>query len=274
MNQDQVKQKLLQLKSDVPQFSLIFSGKTSKKAHGIYHPENQEIIIHNRNFNSDNALMYTAIHEFAHHVHVTNSPLPVSNRSHTVQFWSIFHQLLQRAEKLNIYINIFENEPEFIALTEKIKTEFLTRNGNLMREFGLVLVQAEVLCRKYEVSFTDYLDRALCIPRDSAKVIMKSHAYDVPPQIGYDNMRTIVSIPDQETRQLAEKAFLQGYSPDMVKFSYKTKPKAEEDEIEQLVSEKRSIKRRIESLTERLKEVEKRIAETEQKKAYTDGGIL
>ncbi|MCK4514270.1 MAG: hypothetical protein KAU31_03380, partial [Spirochaetaceae bacterium] len=71
MNQDQVKEQLLRLEDDTEEFFLIFSGKRSKKANGLYHPDTREIILHNRNFESDTALMYTAIHEFAHHIHFT-----------------------------------------------------------------------------------------------------------------------------------------------------------------------------------------------------------
>ena len=65
MNQDQVKEKLLQIDGEVADFSVVFSGKTSKKVDGLYHPEKQEIVIHNKNFEDDNALIYTAVHEFA-----------------------------------------------------------------------------------------------------------------------------------------------------------------------------------------------------------------
>ena len=68
MNQDQVKEILLRLNEDVEEFFVIFSGKQSNKVNGLYHPDTREIILHNRNFENDQLLMYTAIHEFAHHV--------------------------------------------------------------------------------------------------------------------------------------------------------------------------------------------------------------
>ena len=46
MNQTQVKELLLQLKEDVEEFSVIFSGKKSKKVDGLYKPDSREIIIH------------------------------------------------------------------------------------------------------------------------------------------------------------------------------------------------------------------------------------
>ena len=50
MNQDQVKEKLLEIESDVQDFKVILSGKKSKKVNGLYNPEKMEIIIHNKNF--------------------------------------------------------------------------------------------------------------------------------------------------------------------------------------------------------------------------------
>ena len=69
MNQDQTKALLLQLEPQAPAFELIFSGKSSKKVNGLYKPETREILLHNKNFASDEELIYTAIHEFAHHLH-------------------------------------------------------------------------------------------------------------------------------------------------------------------------------------------------------------
>src|SRR3989304_2714446 len=102
MNQDQIKEQLLTIKkNDVP-FSVILSGKKSKKVNGLYKAERREIILHNKNFSSDNELMYTAIHEYAHHIQFTASPVPISIRIHTVRFWSLFHGLLNEAEAKGI----------------------------------------------------------------------------------------------------------------------------------------------------------------------------
>lgn len=261
MNQDQVKEKLVQLKKTKADFTVTFTGKSSKKANGLYYPDRQEIIIHNANFSNENNLMYTAIHEYAHHVHFTESSLPVSKRAHTTEFWSIFHKLLARAEHLGIYINVFDNNDEFRELTKRIKSEFLKVNGTLVKDLGKVLIEAEKLCRKFEVSFTDYLDRVLCIPRDSARAIIKTQVYDVPPEIGYDNMRTVVSFSDEAVRQKVQEAFLEGHSPDTVKFTYKAPRKKDKDEIEILTEEKESIERRIARLHERLAVIEQRLEE-------------
>ena len=76
MNQQQVVERLLELDNDVEDFIVTFTGKKSKKVDGLYKPGNKEIILHNKNFSDDNSLIYTAIHEFAHHIQFTRSSSP------------------------------------------------------------------------------------------------------------------------------------------------------------------------------------------------------
>lgn len=259
MNQDQVKQRLLRLAEDVEEFSLVFSGKTSKKANGLYHPDTREIIIHNRNFDSDNALMYTAIHEFAHHVHFTQSAVPVGPKSHTREFRRILHTLLSKAEQMGIYRNIFDETPEFIALTARIKREFLTKNGDLMKEFGRILIEADALCRRYNARFEDYVERVLSMDRSSATTIMKVHSLDVNSEIGFENMATVARIGDVDKRTEAEEAFAKGMSPDLVKSMIRSEREAEQDPLKLLSREKRRIERTIASLQRKLEEVEQKM---------------
>ena len=159
MNQDQVMEKLLRLEEDIAAFTVVFSGKTSKKVDGLYHPEKQEIVIHNKNFSDDNALMYTAIHEFAHHIQFTQHEGQVTSRSHTVLFWDIFHRLLSKAEELGIYVNVFEEDSRFKNLTDQIKDKYLSVNGQVMKDFGKLLIQALDLCQQNHAIFEDYVDQ-------------------------------------------------------------------------------------------------------------------
>lgn len=262
MNQDNVKEQLLRLRDDIEEFTLIFSGKRSKKANGVYHPDTREIILHNRNFETDTALMYTAIHEFAHHVHFTTSPVPVGPRAHTVEFRSIFHALLDSAERLGVYTNPFGTDPDFTDLTDRIRSRFLTGNGELMKEFGETLIEVEVLCRKKGVRFEDYVERVLLMDRRTATTLMKIHSYDINPEIGYTNMATVAGIRAEEKRHEAEQRFESGQSPDMVKVGIKGRSMQEqEDPVRKLEKERSRIRRTIESLQSRLRDVESRLAD-------------
>lgn len=261
MNQDQVKALLLRLDDDVEEFFVIFSGKSSKRANGLYHPDTREIIIHNRNFENDSELIYTGIHEFAHHIHFTTSPVPVGPRAHTLEFRSILHRLLERAEELSVYQNVFASDPEFVALIYRIKTRFLTANGKLMKEFGEVLIDAERLCKKRGARFEDFVERALSMDRTTATTLMKISSYDVNPELGYHNMATVASFASEEKRHEAQEAFASGQSPDMVKIALRgARERQAEDPVHALEKERNRIQRTIQSLQEKLSEVESRLA--------------
>ena len=258
MNQDQAKEQLLRIEDDVEEFSLIFSGKSSRKANGVYHPEAREIIIHNRNFENDNALMYTAVHEFAHHVHFTTSAVPVGPRAHTLEFRSILHRLLVRAEELGIYTNPFDADPEFQAMTRRLKTDFLENNGRIMKEFGEALIEAERLCRRRGARFEDYVERVLSLDRKTATTLMKIHSYNIDPALGYNNMATVAGFASDEKRARAEEAFLAGQSPDMVKMAVRARPE-EDDPVLKLEKERNRIQRTIRSLQDKLSQIDERI---------------
>lgn len=264
MNQDQIKELLLKLEECEEFFTVILSGKKSKKANGIYKPETREIILHNKNFQSDNQLIFTAIHEYAHHLHFTRSGVPISNRSHTKKFYEIFHSLLIKAETTGIYNNIFKTDERFVQLTNTIKQEFLAKNGQLMKDFGRILFEAFELCLQCHVSFEDYIDRELGFFRNQAKTIMKMHSFDLDPAIGYENMKTVAAINDDILRKQAEEAFIQGQSPYLVKKQFSRQNNdPERDAVENLIQEKNRIKKTIQRLNERLDMIEKQIDKLE-----------
>jgi hypothetical protein len=258
MNQDQVKAKLLAIEDAPMEFSLIYSGKKSNKVNGLYKPESREIIIHNRNFSDDNLLLYTAIHEYAHHLHACSRGGTLSVRAHTSEFWAIFHSLLEKAEAKKIYRDVFSGSPELAELTGMIRKKFLFENGSLVKEMGKYLLQAHELCTALGVRFEDYVDRMLRIPRTAANMAVKMYQYDLNPETGPDNMRFLAGIKDDEDRQAAEKALIGGKSPDTVKIAVRGKTE-ESDPRLRLEKEKLRLERTIESLSRRLDEVKKEL---------------
>ena len=44
-------------------FTVVQTGKKSSKVNGLYKTDSHEILLHNKNFTTNNAIMYTAIHE-------------------------------------------------------------------------------------------------------------------------------------------------------------------------------------------------------------------
>ena len=189
MNQDKVKRLLLDTAEAQTEFTVIFSGRESPLVNGLYKPATREIIIHNRNFASDDQLIYTALHEYAHHLHCERKGGLASGRAHTNEFWGIFHELLVEAEAKGHYRNLFDVEPEFIDLTRRIKASCLAENGRLMLEFGRLMIEAQGLCRRFKARFEDYVDRALGVPRATASSAARAATYDIDPDVGWDGMK-------------------------------------------------------------------------------------
>jgi len=264
MNQDQVKKALLKIADAPLEFSVIFSGKKSRKVNGLYKTDTREILLHNRNFSNDaageNLLLYTAIHEYAHHLHCCARGGTLSTRAHTSEFWAIFHELLEKAEEKNIYRNVYSESPELEKLTAQIRQKFLEENGNLVKELGKHLLKASELCDKIGCRFEDYVDRMLRIPRLAAQTAIKMFQYDLNPSVGADNMRFLAGIRDDDDRAGAEKALLTGKSPDSVKTALRNRnvsalTQTEEDQKQHLEKEKGRLEKTIVTLRKRLDEV-------------------
>lgn len=260
MNQDRVKELLLSVQDAPLDFSVVFSGKQSKKVNGLYKPETREILIHNRNFADDNLLIYTAVHEYAHHIHACAKGGKLGARSHTAEFWSILHGLLQKAEAAGVYKNVFAASPELEELTETIRKNYLYENGNLVKELGKHLLKAHELCAAIGARFEDYVDRVLCLPRNAAKVAMKMYQYNLNPSIGADNMKIVAGIRNEDQRMAAESALLSGKSPDEVKVQVARKSE-EQDPKDRLERERVRLERTIQAMTKRLEEIERELEE-------------
>jgi len=262
VNQDKVKEKLLKIKDAPLEFSLIFSGKKSRKVNGLYKPQSREIIIHNRNFKTDdtgqNLLLYTAIHEYAHHLHACQRGGNLGTRAHTSEFWAIFHSLLEKAEEIKIYNDVFAVSPELLKLTDIIRIKYLANNGALVKEMGKHLLKAHDLCTEIGVRFEDYVDRMLRIPRAAANTAIKMFEYDIAPEVGADNMRFLAGIRDSDERKAAQTALIKGKSPDTVKIQVRRKEKEEDPKL-MLEKEKARLEKTIAALNKRLEEVKKEL---------------
>ena len=265
MNQDRIKEILLELRNSDLEFTVTLTGKESKKVNGLYKPETQEILLHNKNFKTDNEMIYTAIHEYSHHV--MNEAIMAQSagtehlkgRVHSVEFWAIFHELLAIAEEKGFYVIGLENSPELAELTENIRKNYLEKNGLLMQEFGKLLSQAHKLCLDANIRYEDYIDRCLKIPRQAAKNITKVGIIPVNPTLGYENMKMIANMSNETKRNEAQNQLLGGQSPDSVKYSMK-KTITDIDPKDSLEKEKKRLEKTIHQLTSKLEMVEEKLA--------------
>lgn len=260
MNQDHVKFILLELRDGLPDFKVIFSGTSSRKVNGLYKPETMEIIIHNRNFTHDNELVYTAIHEFAHHIQFSSQEnyLRRYSKVHNSKFFTLLYELLEKAEELTYYQPGYENHHDLADLTRKIQQEFIIPSGSLMKEMGHLLTEAQKICLANGLRFEDYLDRILNLPRTSATLMIKSSAYNLKDELGYERMKVVAGLQDPNQRDSATEKML--HQTPIEKVKHQLKSVIPEDPVEKLEKERNRIKHSIERLNGYLQHVEDEIS--------------
>ena len=267
MDNEKIKEMLLDISPSSLEFTVTQSGKESKRVNGLYKPDTHEIILHNKNFKTENELVYTAVHEYTHHL-IAEEQLALNGSSympnakvHTENFWVRFHSLLKIAEEKKYYSLDIEASPELKELTEKIRKEYLEVNGKLMQEFGRLLAKAHELCQNANIRYEDYIDRVLCLPRNSARDITRVGAVsDINPSIGFDNMKMISAIKTADERSSAQEKILSGESPATVRSLMKNKCQSETDPKQKLEKEKNRLTKTIAQLQQRLEFVEESLA--------------
>ncbi len=268
MTNEKIKEILLNLEEPKIDFTVTQTGKESKRVNGFYKPDTHEIFLHNLNLKTDNQLIYTAIHEYTHHLMTIekqeNDPSYGKNcRVHTQEFWARFGGLLEIAESKGFYSIGWEDNEELKNLTQDIKENYLTKNGQLMQEFGKKLARAMELCKEANIRYEDYIDRVLCIPRKSELEIRKVGAVEVNPSIGFENMKVVASVKKKDERQNIEQQFEDGgKSPATIREMMKQESaKARgEDPKSKLEKEKNRLEKTIAQLTQRLEYVEESLA--------------
>lgn len=268
MTNERIKEILLDIEATEIEFKVTQTGKESKRVNGFYQPDTHEIFIHNLNLKTDNMLIYTAIHEYTHHLITCEKQEgdPAYGKAckvHTQEFWARFGTLLKTAEEKGYYSIGWENNAELKELTEDIKTNYMAKNGELMQEFGKKLARAFDLCKESDIRYEDYIDRVLCLPRNAAKDIRKVGAVEVNPSIGFDNMKVVASVKKKDARAEVEQQFVEGgHSPASVREMMKQKSAEARgvDPKTKLEKEKSRLEKTIAQLTQRLEYVEESLA--------------
>jgi hypothetical protein len=268
MNQDQVKDALERIDGTTKDFTVIFSGKASKKVNGLYKPATNEILIHNRNFKDDNSLLYTAIHEYAHHIHYTkNNESLKMNNNHPNAFWAIFHDLLDRAEKLGLYKDVFGGEKELTTLTISLKSDIFEL-ATILKRIGRRLIQAMAICKQINARYEDYIDRVLKISRGTAKLATSAVAMDVPEAVGIDGMKTICGIRDDDKRAMVTSELINGKSQEQGKAIARVKTTPDESHESRLKKELCRITNTIHRLESRKTVVEQELNEVSTESVF------
>ncbi|MDR2964190.1 MAG: hypothetical protein LBU88_00245 [Treponema sp.] len=250
-------------KCDRP-FMVKFSGKKNKKINGKYISSTEEIIIYEKNFISEEGqlnetmLMYTAIHELAHHIQFTEYG-QTGSRSHTKLFYSILDDLIELAEKAGIYKPVIDAElQEMIDEAKKISCEL----AKLQRELGAVLVKLNDTCVNKGIRFEDIMHRKVRVSKETANKILKIQSINIPENYGIDIQEAIAGERDEYKQKAMAAVAKAGKSIYQIKragSSFSSGEKNSENEIDELIREKTRIEKTIETLSGRLREIMRKI---------------
>ena len=263
MNQVTVKEKLHSIHQSPIDYEVIFSGKKSMRVNGLYNPGTREIIIHNKNFMSgsgeqnDNLLMYTALHELAHHVMIMEKGKK-NSKAHSHEFWATFHNLLDSAEEKGVYrADIDNNTKKLIenvcGITRKI--------AELQRELGQVILAIHKSCEENGLRADDVIEREAQVSKQSSAAAVA--AYNLGDQgLNADIQMEAARQRSEDKREAIIAAGRDGKSVAQVKESGSPKKSsAGNEEKANLTKEKQRIEKTIKSLAHRLDEIKTLLGE-------------
>ena len=262
MNQEQVKANLLKLHDCAEGFTFAFTGRKGR-ANGTYQYSAREIKINNRNFEAgetgDNLMFYTAMHELAHHIAMTERN-EVGRRSHTKLFYSILDDLTDKAEALGLYR--YDAVPEIKTLINEVSA-ISAEIATLQRKLGVTLNKLHSACLRNGVRYEDVLKRKVKLSDRTERKLSKMAALSFPEGIGFEMQEAIAAAQSDEQREAMRAAADAGKSVAQVKQAGKAQ-KAEPDEAGALLEEKGRIERTIASLKSRLENIISRIKRLEE----------
>ena len=250
MNNEQIKELLISLEDTDKDFSVTQSGKESKRINGLYKPESFEIIIHNKNFTTENQLIYTAIHEYTHHLisckyKDKGEKLPA--RSHSTEFWAKFDDLLEIAVSKNLYKRErSESLSTLISEAKEIDKEIV----KLQKKLGLLLREIQMKSDEENVRYEDVITHDLNMTRTTAKKCVESNF--VNSDCGQSELETILKT-NSKNRMEVELSISNGKTINQAK--HNSTQSKESNPIVKLSREKNRLEKTINQLQQRLEVV-------------------
>lgn len=247
MNNEQIKELLLKLEETNKDFSVTQSGKESKKINGLYKPETFEIIIHNKNFTTENQLIYTAIHEYTHHLisckyKEKGEKLPT--KSHSTEFWAKFDDLLEIAVSKNLYKRErSESLSKLISEAKEIDKEIV----KLQKKLGLLLKEIQKKTEEEDVRLEDVITHDLNMTKTTAKKCIESNS--ISSDCGQSELETILKT-NSKYRKEVETSISDGKTINQAK--HNSTQNNESNPFDKLSKEKNRLEKTINQLQQRL----------------------
>ena len=239
MDNDEIKKALSKLYDCKTDFTVIMTGKKSSRVNGLYKQNTCEILLNNRNFKTQNELMYTAVHELTHHVLITEKGVK-SAKSHSGIFWATFYDLLDKAIENGFYSRTRSDETK--ALIDEAK-EIQKSLIELQKRLGAVITKIHGSCMQMTRNKAHELQKIQGNDNDNSDEIIKAVNFARDPMI----------------KTAAQQAADNGATVQQVKAIAQQKVKATDDDLEnpeQLLREKKRLESTIARLSDRLVQVE------------------
>lgn len=254
MNNEQIKEKLLSLYEVETDFTVTMTGKISKKINGFYKPDTCEIFIHNKNFQDDNMMFYTAVHEFTHHIinsrFIKEGIKQRSGKVHDNEFWALFDSLISLSEEKGLYKrNRSEKLNSLIEEAKAIDNEI----ANLKKKLGKLIIEIQKTSKEEGVRYEDVLSHDIRIKKTTAEKCVKSTCISDEIKVGQDMQEALIKVngKSQEIKDSALKAVENGNSVESVTNIILSSKKSESPK-EKLEKEKIRIEKTISALNQRL----------------------
>ena len=220
LNPGMLKRKLLQIQKVSEDFTIEYEGK-HKTIDGLYRPETCTIVIYDENHVDDNGIIYTALHELAHHVDITTSIKPRKKQLHNTRFKSIFYGMLNDAERKKLYINPYENNPMFLNMKFKLD-DLMTSIGDAKKRMGVLLQEVYELCVDNNMPFDDFMERQMQIDMKKAQHLLMLPSLSITvSKVCFDNHKILCSAKDERKRKKALVLLENDKSPAIVKETVK-----------------------------------------------------
>lgn len=241
MTNEQIKEKLELLRQTDDEFTVVQTGKKNAKVNGLYKVEEKTIVLHNKNFSNDNALMFTAIHEYTHHL------LRNEKGGHTQMFWAVFYDLVDIAIEKGIYSR--KRCEQVQRLTDDIK-KIQAEISAMQKKLGEKIHELYDAATENGERIEDIIEHDCQMTRKKAETMQKMAA--CPDGCTDEMAQAITKIKNSERQQDALVAIETGKTVYQVNNMKKQNDQSNEDKYEKLEKEKIRIEKMINTLKHRL----------------------
>lgn len=251
MTNQKIKEYLLKLHECKTDFSVTMTGKVSNRVNGFYKPSTCEIFLHNKNFKTDNELIYTAVHEFVHHI-IDTEQHEKSTRCHSNAFWAMFYDFLDKAVNLGFYTRNRSSETtELINQAKELQKQIISAQKAL----GELLIRIYKSCEENNERIEDVVEHDLQMSRNKAKDLMRIRTLGLECN---DEVSKVIISASSEVRKAVKEAVACGATIAQMKAISKSVSKhtTDFDSPEKLYREKKHLEKTIETLSDRLAQVE------------------